>query len=100
MMVRQNKWRACRFGIHAELVDAFTHQVKPVANVVEDLVRTLEPVARQLHCTDYLQQCVHMATGPSCADHQATILAASDDLTEVVRQMTARSRVGHKAVAE
>lgn len=94
VMVRQNKWRACRYGIHADLVDSFTHEVKPVSAVVEDLVRTLQPVAQQLDCTAYLEHCLRMAHGPSAADDQAAILAASGDPADIVREMIVRSRVG------
>jgi carboxylate-amine ligase len=94
VMVRQNKWRACRYGIHADLVDSFTHEVKPVAAVVEDLVGTLQPVAQQLDCTAYLEHCLQMAHGPSAADDQAAILAASGDPADIVREMIDRSRVG------
>jgi carboxylate-amine ligase len=94
VMVRQNKWRACRYGIHADLVDSFTHEIKPVAAVVEDLVGTLQPVAQQLDCTAYLQHCLQMAHGPSAADDQAAILATSGDPADIVREMIDRSRVG------
>jgi carboxylate-amine ligase len=94
VMVRQNKWRACRYGIHADLVDSFTHKVKPVAAVVEDLIGTLQPVAQELDCAAYLQHCLQMAHGPSAADDQAAILAASGDPADIVREMIDRSRVG------
>jgi glutamate---cysteine ligase / carboxylate-amine ligase len=94
VMVRQNKWRACRYGIHADLVDSFTHEVKPVFAVVEDLVSSLRPMAERLDCTAYLEHCLAMARGPSAADDQAAILAASGDPADIVREMIARSCIG------
>ena len=35
MMVRQNKWRACRFGNQAQLVNSYTYDVQPVGTIVE-----------------------------------------------------------------
>jgi carboxylate-amine ligase len=85
MMVRQNKWRATRFGNQAELVDDFTHEVRPVPAVVEGLIETLGPIAKQLDCQHYLEHCHRMAEGPSWADRQLTLLAETADEREVVR---------------
>ncbi len=93
MMVRQNKWRASRFGVEAELVDSYTYRVEPVSLVVRELVDRLLPLARMLDCTHYLEQCLQIATGPSNAQRQQAILAATGDPTEVVRQLTAASRL-------
>ena len=38
MMVQQNKWRAARFGNQAMLVDTYTYQTAPVAQVVDEMV--------------------------------------------------------------
>ena len=93
MMVRQNKWRAARFGTQAELVDAFTHQVQPVPEVVEDMVRSLRPTAAALDCADYLEQCADLAHRPSWADRQMTILKETGDPCEIVRQLTDAARI-------
>ncbi len=93
MMVRQNKWRAARFGVQAELVDAFTHQVQPVSEVVEDMVRSLRPTARALDCTDYLEQCADLARRPSWADRQMMILKETGDPREIVRQLSEAARI-------
>src|SRR5690606_27654354 len=63
MMVRQNKWRAARYGLAANLVDAFNFEVQPVSEVVNRLVDRLEPTSEELGCSEYLQRCREMATG-------------------------------------
>jgi carboxylate-amine ligase len=93
MMVRQNKWRACRFGIHAELVDTVTYEVQPVRSVVERLVALLRPTAENLGCADYLGDVVRMASEPSCADRQLKLYGETGDLREVVRLLTDASRI-------
>jgi carboxylate-amine ligase len=92
MMVRQNKWRATRFGNKAELVDAFTHEVQPVPAVVESLIRVLSPIAAQLKCTTYLEHCQQMADKPSWANRQLSILETTADAREVVRILCDQSR--------
>ncbi len=99
MMVRQNKWRAARFGTHAELVDAFTHQVQPVSLVVEKLVGDLRFAAEELDCVDYLERCVEIARGPSWADRQLAIYEETGDHAEIVKRLTAESRITQKQPA-
>jgi carboxylate-amine ligase len=92
MMVRQNKWRATRFGNKAELVDDFTHEVLPVPIVIENLIRLLRPIARELGCEAYLQHCQRMAENPSWADRQLALLADTADHREVVRILCEEAR--------
>jgi carboxylate-amine ligase len=93
MMVRQNMWRAARFGTRAELVDSFTFQIQPVADVVENLVDRLRPMAETLHCMHYLERCQQMIHAPSWAEKQLALLQETGDSAEVVRRLTAGSRV-------
>ena len=93
MMVRQNKWRATRFGNRAELVNTITYQVQPVSEVVEDMVNSLQPTAAALGCTDYLQRCASIARLPSWADRQLAILEETGDPCEIVRQQTEAARI-------
>jgi len=93
MMVRQNKWRACRFGNAAQLVDSFTYDVHPVAKVVARLVERLRATAEELGCLKYLERCLVMAEGETAADRQIALLGETGDPAEVVRILTAQSRV-------
>jgi carboxylate-amine ligase len=93
MMVQQNKWRAARFGNQAMLVDTYTYEVAPTAEVVEQMVEKLRATAAELGCERYLDHCNTLAQSPSAAQRQLNILAATKDPTEVVRQLTDASRV-------
>ncbi len=94
MMVRQNKWRACRFGNQAQLVNAYTHEVQPVSQIVANLVKWLTPAAEELDCLPYLTDCNRIATSDSWADRQRNILCETGDSKDVVRRLTAVSRLG------
>jgi len=93
MMVRQNKWRATRYGMDAELVDSFTFKAHPARQVVEDLVNLLRPTAEQLECRPYLERLLEIVKGPTWADRQLSLLADTGDAREVVRRMTRSSRI-------
>ncbi len=96
MMVRQNKWRATRFGTAAQLVDSYTHEVLSVPRAVESLITKLQPVAAELGCEHHLEHCRHIAESPSWADRQLSILAETNSAEEIVRQLTDLSRVAEK----
>ena len=93
MMVRQNKWRATRFGLDAHLVDAFTFQSLPVRETVEHLVELLLPVADALNCRNYLEHVNKMVRSRSGADRQLAALEETGDAAEAVRMMTEMSRI-------
>ncbi len=99
MMVRQNKWRAARFGTKAELVDSYTYEAKPLPRLVEHLVDRLRPAAEELGCTSYLEGCLDITARPTWADRQRRILRDTGDVVEVVRQLTEESRVSAKPAA-
>jgi len=93
MMVRQNKWRATRFGTGAQLVDSYSYQVVTVAQAIDNLVDKLTPVAANLGCEHHLERCRHIGASPSWADRQMSILAETGSAEEIVRQLTEESRV-------
>lgn len=93
MMVRQNKWRACRFGSKAKLVNSYTYEVQSLSLVVNSLVERLLPTAEELGCVEYLEHTRGIASGPSWADRQLTILKESESSQEIVNQLTRQSRI-------
>ncbi len=93
MMVQQNKWRAARFGTAAQLVDSYTQETQPVDQTVEKLTGQLATVAAELGCEHHLEQCRQIASSPSWADRQLSILAETNSPEEVVRQLTNISRI-------
>lgn len=93
MMVRQNKWRACRFGNRAELVNSYTYDVQPVREMIRFLVARLRPLAVQLDCVPYLEHTIEMAKSPGWSERQAAILRETGDVAEIVRRLSCESRI-------
>ncbi len=87
MMVRQNKWRACRYGLGANLVDPYTHEARPARQAVADLVARLGEFAEHLGCADALGLAAEMAARPTGSERQRAIYRETGDLAEVVRRM-------------
>ncbi|RCS47722.1 YbdK family carboxylate-amine ligase [Bremerella cremea] len=97
MMVRQNKWRAARFGTAARLVNSFTFDVETVPQMTQRLVTTLAPLAKRLQCTDYLEHCNVIANRPSWASQQRTLLQKTGSAAEMVRILSEGSRLSKAA---
>jgi carboxylate-amine ligase len=87
MMVRQNKWRACRYGLDAQLVDPTSRRPSPARQVVRSLVADLTPTADALECRAYLDSVLALIEQPTGSSRQRVAFARTGDLAEVVRQM-------------
>jgi carboxylate-amine ligase len=93
MMVQQNKWRACRYGPKAQLVNSYSHEVQTVSEVIAFLVGYLQPTAKELDCLPQLMHNEQIASAPSWADRQLEILDETGNPLEIVRRLTAQSRI-------
>jgi carboxylate-amine ligase len=92
-LVRQNKWRACRYGMDAKLVDPGTFEAIPVRRLVHSLVDRLEDRAAELGCTAYLRSVRDLAEQPTGSVRQLQAFRETKDLAAVVRSMLALSAV-------
>jgi carboxylate-amine ligase len=95
--VRQNKWRATRYGLAANLVNSDTYDLQPARDVATDLIVRLQPVAKELDCANYLEHAESMARGTTWAERQLEVYRQSRDPREVVRRMIAHSRLSPAA---
>lgn len=94
MMVRQNKWRAARFGGDARLVHARDYSVLPVAEIANRLVDRLHDVSVELGCETELLYVKEIAHSEGWAHRQRRIMEATGNPSEIVRQLTEQSRIG------
>lgn len=93
MMVRQNKWRAARYGLTATLVDTFDYSEKTVPEIANRMVDQLRGVAQDLNCEDELLSVREIAGSLDWADRQRKILESTNDHTAIVRELVQQSRV-------
>lgn len=88
MMVRLNKWRACRYGLSTDLVDPYTEESTPARHVVRKLASNLMGVARDLDCEAYMDLVMELSEKPTGSERQRALAEQSGgDLTEMVRRM-------------
>jgi glutamate---cysteine ligase / carboxylate-amine ligase len=100
LMVRQNRWRACRFGLEAELVDPTTMEAQPARAAAEALIRRLEALSDRLGCRRQLRHALEMTVRPTGSERQLLLHRETGDLAEVVRRMASRSRLSAEPARE
>ncbi|HSV65161.1 MAG TPA: glutamate--cysteine ligase [Mycobacteriales bacterium] len=94
-VVRENKWRAARYGLDADLVVDRFGTLKPVRAALTELVEDLVPVARRLGCLDELYRIPHIIeVGASYQRQRRVAQANGGDLTAVVDSLLTEMRVG------
>jgi carboxylate-amine ligase len=93
MVVRQNKWRAARYGLDAALVDSDTFALCPARAVAIQLIERLRPTAQRLQCETYLDRVAALAGGPTWAERQLALAGEVGDPRELIRQVSRQARV-------
>jgi carboxylate-amine ligase len=87
IIVRQNRWRAARFGLGADLVDPRTGTTSSARQVLKAVAGRLRPLGEELGCSRQLGSVAELADGPGGAGRQLAIFERTGDLSAVVRHM-------------
>jgi carboxylate-amine ligase len=85
VMIRQNRWRACRYGMDAELVDPSTLHAVSARDALKTLVSRLQPMAAKLGCAGYLDSMRGRIAQPTGSERQIALFQQTGDLRESVR---------------
>jgi carboxylate-amine ligase len=94
-VVKENKWRAARFGLDAEIIVDDKGTVTPVRRALTDLVEDLMPTARRLDCVDELAGVERILAAGASYQRQREVAAQHDgDLTAVVDSLLVEMRDG------
>jgi glutamate---cysteine ligase / carboxylate-amine ligase len=92
-VLRENKWRAARYGLDADIVVDEKGTVRPVRQAIADLVEELSPTAKRLGCADELADVTRiLAVGASYQRQRAVAAAHGGDLRPVVDSLLAELR--------
>ncbi|TFV64233.1 UNVERIFIED_ORG: glutamate--cysteine ligase [Bacillus sp. AZ43] len=83
-VVRENKWRAVRYGLDAEIVVDEKGTVRPVREAIADLVEELMPTAKRLECEAELSDVTRILAAGASYQRQREVAAASGGKLEAV----------------
>ena len=95
-LVKENKWRAARYGLEADIITPNPAQrVRPLRQGFEVWLERLTPIARQLHCEPELRFIeTILADGPSYQRQRDVAAAHDGDLRAVVASLLAETEAG------
>jgi carboxylate-amine ligase len=99
-VVRENKWRAARHGMDAEII-VENNRLVPVREALLELVEDLTPTADRLGCLEELQHVRAVVEGGASYERQRAVAAASGgDLTAVVDSLIEEFATGTMTVVQ
>jgi carboxylate-amine ligase len=94
-LVRENKWRAARYGLAAELIVDDSGNTRPLRDAIRELVDDLRPLAQRLGCADELSDVLTIVeSGASYERQRAVAQANGGDLKAVVDSLLAEMKTG------
>jgi carboxylate-amine ligase len=88
-VVRDNKWRATRYGLDAMVITDDYGSTAPLRDHLYELVRELEPVAQRLGCADELAVAFEVLDQGASYERQRALVASGSELTDVVDALAA-----------
>jgi carboxylate-amine ligase len=72
-LLEENKWRAQRWGVEAELADYAAGRLKPMSALIEELIEVLRDDAAALGCLSELERAREVIANGTSADRQLAI---------------------------
>lgn len=91
-MVRENKWRASRHGLDAELVIDADGNTRPLREDLEETLQHLQPIIEQFGYEPYISQLRRIIRGKASYERQGEVYASTGDLKEVTRSLITEFR--------
>ncbi len=84
-ILRENKWRAIRYGLHGHIVVSTTGKTKPIYKDIEEWLFTLSPYFKKMKYQEYMSIIRELIEKGNSSERQYKIYEATRDLNEVVR---------------
>jgi carboxylate-amine ligase len=87
--IRENKWRAARYGLDAEIIRDEEGNLMSLRRSIGDWVELLEPTAERLGCADDLKRVNAILERGTSATRQREVYGATHDFSAVVDSLVA-----------
>lgn len=93
--VRENKWRAARFGLDAQIIVDSAGTQRPVREHLAETAAELTPIAEDLHCAREFAGVAEILAGGSSYERQLVVADSTNgDLHAVVQHLIREFRGG------
>ncbi len=98
-ILRENKWRACRHGLDADIICDNEGDHSPLREQLPGLIARLEPVAERLGCLAELRGILDILEHGASYERQRAVMKHSPRLPDVVASLADEFRESVGAVA-
>lgn len=85
--LRENKWRAARYGLDADLIVNDQGETRSVRDLWSGLLHLLEPYARKLRCHRHLLRISHLLESGASYQRQRGVFERTGSLRRVVESL-------------
>jgi carboxylate-amine ligase len=92
--IRENKWRAARYGLDAEIIRDEEGNLMSLRRSIGDIIERLEPIAERLGCRDDLEGVNTMLERGTSATRQREVHGRTKDLAQVVDSLVEEMKSG------
>lgn len=92
--IRENKWRAARYGLDAEIIRDEEGNVMALRRSIVDVIDRLTPIAERLGCNEELRGIHRIMDRGTSATRQREVHRATGDLSKVVDLLVDELRTG------
>jgi carboxylate-amine ligase len=92
--IRENKWRAARYGLEADIIRDEEGNLVSLRRSISDLVERLEPTAERLGCLDDLRRVNEILERGTSAVRQREVFGREHNLAAVVDALVEEMRTG------
>lgn len=94
VLINENKWRAARWGIEAQLIDFGKEEEVPFNTLINELLEFIDDVVDDLGCRTEVNYVYQMLLQGSGADRQLKVFEDSQDLKQVVQYIVEQTAKG------
>lgn len=95
-LVRENKWRAARYGLEADVIlPGERLRERPMRDSLDDILTVLAPVAADLDCADELAYVSELMTSGASYDRQRRVFADTGSVEAVTAALVDECARGH-----
>ncbi len=84
-LARENKWRAIRHGLEAELVENLDGKTKPITKDILEWFERLEPYQKKLGYESYINDLREVMTKGNSSSRQRKVYAKTNSLKDVAK---------------
>jgi glutamate---cysteine ligase / carboxylate-amine ligase len=92
--IRENKWRAARYGLEAEIIRDEEGNLMSLRRSLGDMVEILEPIADRLGCREDLLRINAILDRGTSATRQREVFGRTHDLSAVVDSLVTELKEG------